>query len=227
MEKQPMVISDRPGRCERHLLRKRDNPLFPERERSFNAAQLLEAQRLDHEELVAFITEFRKLVYKAAHLQANEESEVILGLKEELDKAYEQAAGLADDQSETKDAITKLVAIIMAAVRKGAGNDAVALAELEQETLARSTHYELLEHALVADLLHPDSPIKPKELAPTLLSATAEELAAVLSIFDDAQIQLLHEDAEKLLAQTADAPQSAQQRLAEIRQWLEKPDPTP
>ncbi|MCP4811816.1 MAG: hypothetical protein GY888_04850, partial [Planctomycetaceae bacterium] len=51
-----LIISQTPGRHERHLLRKRDNPLFPETERSVSPQALLKMQRLDHEELVEFIT---------------------------------------------------------------------------------------------------------------------------------------------------------------------------
>jgi len=224
MNDKPLIISDLPGRRERHLLRKRDNPLFPEAQRRLSGDRLLEAQRLDHEELEAFIGEFHKLVHQAINLKPSEDSEVILQLKEQLDKAYEQACGLADEQDQTRQALRKLIELIMAAVRKGAGNDTLALSELEQETIARATHFGLLQHPLVADLLDPESPIRPEELAPTLLSAGADELTAVLSIFDDAQTALLYNDAVKLLEQTPDAPASAQQRLQQIRQQLDSAD---
>lgn len=221
MNDKPLIISDLPGRQERHLLRKQDNPLFPEAQRQLDGDRLLEAQRLDHEELEAFITEFHTLVHQAINLKPSEDSEVILQLKEQLDKAYEQACGLADEQGETRQALRKLIELIMNAVRNGAGNDTLALGELEQETIARATHFELLRHPLVADLLDPDSPITPEELAPTLLSADAEELTAVLSIFDAAQLQLLHDNAVNLLAQTPHAPGSATERLQQIRQQLD------
>lgn len=225
MNDKPLIISDLPGRRERHLLRQQDNPLFPEAQRRLNGDRLLEAQRLDHEELEAFITEFHQLVHQAINLKPSEDSEVILQLKEQLDKAYEQACGLADEQDQTRQALHKLIELIMAAVRKGAGNDTLALSELEQETIARATHFELLQHPLVADLLDPESPIRPEELAPTLLSASTDELAAVLSIFDDAQTALLYNDAVKLLEQTPDAPASTQQRLQQIRQRLDSAEP--
>ncbi|HEB95234.1 MAG TPA: hypothetical protein ENI96_02230 [Sedimenticola thiotaurini] len=202
-------------------MRKRNNPLFPEAERSLDADRLLEAQRLDHEELEAFITGFHHLVHQAINLKPSEESEVILALKERLDKAYEQASGLADEQDETRQALRKLIDVIMAAVRRGAGNDAVALEELRQEEIARAAHFRLLEYPLVADLLDPDSPIRPDELAATLLSAGEEELEAVLGIFDRAQLALLYEDAGRLLARTPEAPESARQRLDQIHRHLE------
>jgi hypothetical protein len=211
------VFSQWPGRRERHLLRKRNNPLFPETEREISTQALQEAQRLDHEELVDFITEFRQLVHQAITLKPNEESQKILEMKERLDKAYEQACGLADDQTETKDAIRKLVTVIMNAVRKGAGNDQTALDELEQETIARDAHYALLGFPLVADILNPESPIKASELVPSLLSASSEEMKAAMTLFDEAQTSAIASQAGELISKTPDALEEARQRLDEIQ----------
>jgi len=214
-------LSQHPGRWERHLLCKRDNPLFPADERSLTDDLLQEAQRLDHEELSTFITDFRKLVYEAVNLEPNVGSEVVLEMKERLDKAYEQAAGLADDQSETKEAIIKLVEIIMTAVRKGAGNDQTALLELEQEEQARQTHFELLQFPLVADLLDPESPIGEAHLLPTLLSASSQDLEAAISLFNKDQLALLCRQGEELTRLLDEVPDGAIERLVEMEKGLE------
>ncbi len=214
------VFSQWPGRRERHLLRKRNNPLFPETEREISTQALQEAQRLDHEELVDFITEFRQLVHQAITLKPNEESQKILEMKERLDKAYEQACGLADDQTETKDAIRKLVTVIMNAVRKGAGNDQTALDELEQETIARDAHYALLGFPLVADILNPESPIQESELVPSLLSASSEEMKAAISLFTDGQIKVLITQAEELPELSTDQIEEIMQRIEEMKGLL-------
>jgi hypothetical protein len=219
-----MLFSQRPGRWERHLQRKRNNPLFPESERTVSANALQEAQRLDHEELVDFITDFQQLIHQAVNLNTNEGSEVILEMKGRLDKTYEQASGLADDQTETKEAIRKLQQVIMAAVRSGAGNDAQALAELADEERARAAHFELLKQPVVADLLAPDSPVSEKELVPTLLNETRDGLEAALVLFDDAQLGVLCNEAHQLLksmeADKSETLQQARQRLIEMETRL-------
>jgi hypothetical protein len=218
-----LQFSQRPGRQERHLLRKLDNPLFPTEEQSISEAALEQAQRLDHEELVEFISEFQKLIHAAINLKSNEGSEVILDMKEQLDKAYEQASGLADDQSETKTALHKLVQVVMSAVKVGASDDIHALAELEQEERARAAHFELLEQPIVADILCPNSPIGEDELLPTLLSETEEGLQASLELFDSAQLAVLCEKAHhllKLVAAEGEVPERARQRLQEMEAHL-------
>lgn len=214
-----LIFSQLPGRHERQLLRKHDNPLFPETERSVSPKALLKAQRLDHEELVEFITGFRALVQKTVNLKPNEESDVIIEIKEQLDMAYEQASVLADDQTETKQAISKLTQVIMNTIRSNAAGDSMALDELKQEHEARASHYTLLQFPIVADLLHPESPILEQDLAPALLSENAEGLQAAMELFDNTQLQIICEDASELLRRLeveGSVPDQAKQRLTEI-----------
>ncbi|MCU7850717.1 MAG: hypothetical protein KZQ80_00745 [Candidatus Thiodiazotropha sp. (ex Monitilora ramsayi)] len=219
-----LLFSELPGRHERHLLRKHNNPLFPEDQRSLTQGELTEAQRLDHEELEAYIGDLRKLVGEAVALGPHEQSDVILELKERLDKAYESACRLADDQSPNKEAIQKLVAVIMRAVWQGAGNDTLAQQELEQEVEARKTHFELLETALVADLLDPESLIIEHELLPVLLSAEREDFEAAVTLFDPNQIQVLCELGEEFFQdrENDDAVLGARQRLEELNALVDE-----
>lgn len=213
-----LLFSEMPGRHERHLMRKHNNPLFPESERILTSDQLNEAQRIDHEELVAYIGELRTLVGEAVALGPHEQSDVILELKERLDKSYETACRLADDQTPNKEAIKKLVSVIMHAVWKGAGSDTLAHQELEQEEAARNTHYELLEHPLVADLLDPESPIGEKDLLPSLLSAKREEFESAVNLFDATQLGEICKQGDDLLQQLSQSEgvEEAHKRLAEL-----------
>ena len=127
-----------------------------------------------------FMASLRELVQQAVDLGPSEESQKILDLKAGLDRAYEDASGLGDDQSGNKEAIRQLTAVIMSSVRSAAGTDSRARQELDAEEEARRLHFQLLEYPLVADVLYPESPIGPDELAPTLLSSPRDALAAVL-----------------------------------------------
>ena len=196
----PAPFSEIPGRHERHLRRKKGNPLFGEGAGPCTDTEVMEAQRRDHEELVAFMARFRELVQRAVDLRPTEESQTVLDLKTELDRAYEEASGLADDQAGNKEAIRQLLAVIMATIRSSAGADAIAQRELDDEDEARRMHFRLLEYPLVADLLHPQSVIQPDELAPTLLTAGMDELAAALGLFDAEHLVLLCRDARQLVA---------------------------
>ncbi len=209
-------FSQLPGRHERHYRRKIDNPLFADAQQIRNDETLLEMQRLDHEELLLFLGELRGIVQKAVNLKPNEGSEVVLELKEHLDRLYEQSAGLADDHRGNQSAIRELLEVIMRNVEHSAAGDPQAIDELAQERLARAAHFELLKQPLVADLLHPQSAIGADALAPSLLSEDAVALDAALGLFDLAQISQLYADAQQCLAGCATAPPAAAERLQQI-----------
>lgn len=207
-----IAFSERPGRHERHYRRRLDNPLFGTRTLSRDDAALLEAQRSDHEELMDFLQALRQTVQRAFGLAPNEGSEVVLELKEQLDRLYEQSAGLAEDQAHNQAAIAELLEVIMRNVERGAGADPQAADELAQERLARSAHFQLLQHPLVADLLHPHSAIGAEDLAPSLLSADEASLAAALELFDAEQLGALYQAAEDCVRRCADTPANARLR---------------
>ena len=191
-------FSELPGRHERHFKRRLDNPLFRE-PATLNDADLLDAQRQDHEELLAFITELRATVERALNLKSNEESDVILKLKEDLERLYETSAGLADEQGANQQALSQLLNAVMNTIRSNTTGDSLAEQEMAMEQQARQMHFELLQHALVADLLHPETLIAPDQLVPTLLSSPTEQVKAVMVIFDPEQLGMISQEAQALL----------------------------
>ncbi|RMG34041.1 MAG: hypothetical protein D6720_10255 [Gammaproteobacteria bacterium] len=218
-------FSEKPGRHERHYRRRLDNPLF-ESPAQLSDEALLEAQRLDHEELVAFVEELRQVVARAAALKPKEESEVVLTLKADLERLYETAAGLADEQGANQEAIEHLLGAILRTIRANAEGDALAAQELGMEAQARALHFRLLEQPLVADLLHPETLIGPEELVPTLLSESEAAVGAALQLFDPAQRAQLAADARTLLmVRDPEARlEQAWARLAQIEATLSAPD---
>lgn len=215
--------SKHPGSAERHLLRRCDNPLFEGYKTSLDDEHLVEAQRYDHDEVLAFQQAFKEALNETLNLKSNVDSDVILALKNQLEQIYEQGCRVADEQSETLQAIEKLLQIIMGSIRNGAGNDRQAHQELDQEDAARQAHFALLKSNLVADLLNPETVIEPEHLVPTLLSTEKDELSLVLQIFDEAQLLMILQQAEALterLAGNGVAIQTAIENFAFIQGYL-------
>ena len=160
-----LPFTHKPGRRERHLRRRHENPLFAWPPQEVPPEDLLAAQQADHEEMEAFRRDFRALVQQAVELPPDAGSEIVLGLKDALERHYEQSFGLPETHTEERTAIRKLIALIMQAVKRAAGVDPLARQELADEEEAREIHFRLLEQPLVADLLHPESPVGPGQLA--------------------------------------------------------------
>jgi hypothetical protein len=200
-----------PGRRERHLQRQYQNILFPQSRREFDQRRVDGARYMDAQETEKFIADFQILVEKVTLLKPNEDSETILLLKEQLDKSYEQCCALAGEQKNIKAAIVNLVQLIMRAVWRGAEGDLQAIKNLQEEELARSSHYQLLECPLVVDLLDPDSLIHKDELVATFLSESQQAVQAALQLFDREQLLSLFQDALSLLEKTRLEHQGEQQ----------------
>ncbi|MCW9024666.1 MAG: hypothetical protein OQK73_08270 [Gammaproteobacteria bacterium] len=192
-------FSTHPGPRERHLQRKHQNPLFGEEGQSITQEQLILARQDDETELNHFLRYFRDLVQEAVDLKPETESEVVLDIKERLDKCFAHCCALPGEQSEIKAAVSKLIEVIMKAVRQGAANDPVALTRLDEEDIARRMHFELQEYPFIADLLLPDCPVAEDELVPSLLSEPEETIAAALQIFEHEQLEQIYQDGQVLL----------------------------
>ncbi len=191
--------SENPGAHERHLIRRSNNVLFGARQTEVDSDSLQENQKKDHDILQQFMSDFRDLMTKAVSLKPNEDSEVILEVKDGLDKMYATSVSVADDQSRVQESIKKLLTVIMQSVRQGAGKDAHALQELDQEEAARRANFAYLESKLVADILDPESPIANDDLVPTLLSAEKDDLALATQLFDEQQMGFVLTQSENLL----------------------------
>jgi len=104
------------------------------------------------------------------------------------------------------------------------GQDLQAHDKLQMEVQARESHFALLEHSLIADLLRPDSPIEEDELVPTLLSDSAQAVKLAMQLFMPEQQAALCQSAGALIAELPqDDPvvQQAQQRLADMEDMLQ------
>jgi len=200
-----LPFTHKPGRRERHLRRRHENPLFAWPPVPVEPLDLLAAQQADHEEMESFRDAFRRLVQRAVDLPPNAASDEVLALKEDLERHYEQACGLPEDHAQERAALRRLIDLSVQAIRRAAGDDPLARSELDAEARARAIHLRLLEQPLVADLLHPESPIAPDELLPSLLSASTAELAAALEVFDARQIAELVREGEALLQRLEEA----------------------
>ncbi len=197
-----------PGCQESHLRRRYRNHLLSSDE-TITQDMINSAHQEDLAELERFKQDFADLMDRAMKLQPNSESDIILNLKEDIDRLYEQCAGLAGDPTPYKKGLTRLMEVIMAAVRKGADKDPAAHEQLNQEELARTQHYELLKLPLISHLLRSDSPIKACELAAVILGEDVDNARTILELFDPEHIIELKNQAEVLLKDEAGAIQGA------------------
>lgn len=207
------------GAHERHLLRRSNNPLFGSP--VYTSDDLEHARFADQNELTEFVVEVQRVVMQCLQLGETTESNVILELKEQLDKLYERSCGLAGDLSAEQTAIQSVITPIMSAIEKNAATDPKAMQKLEDEKAAREIHIQFLQNKLVCDLLRPDSTIGETELTATLLSEPLELMTPVLDFFEETQLShLLLQGRELTQALALGEDHTAHLNLAAIEQHL-------
>jgi len=212
-----MLFSKLPGRRERMLKRQFENPLFGDI--AIEPFDIQDARREDSADVESFINDFRDLVVLVTELEPSADVELVLKLKESLDKTYEASAGMAGDQSEIREMIQRLLGMMMQSMWKAVGNDAMGISKLEMEEQARQAHFALLQHPFIADLLAPDSVINEALMVPSLLSESADTVILAVQLFDPEQQQLVYQQGVELLKSLDEAHprvQHAQQRLQDI-----------
>ena len=189
--KNSIKFSPLPGAYERHLQRQYNNPLFPASQQNFLQAEIEQARQRDQQDLQAFMEAFQETVKQAADLTGSVDSEVVLDLKEKLERLYVTSCGLAGDLGSHQDALMKLIRICMQTIRKGAADDVIALRKLDEEEQARTVYFAMLETPLVAELMRGDEIIQAEELVPTVLSLETRHLTTVLQLFEPEYLQQL------------------------------------
>ncbi|RDH82373.1 MAG: hypothetical protein DIZ80_08745 [endosymbiont of Galathealinum brachiosum] len=212
-----MLFSKTAGRHERLLKRQFENPLFGDVK--IEPFDIQDARRRDSEEVEHFINEFRDLVQQVTELKPSADVELVLKLKESLDKTYEMSAGLAGDQAEIREMIKRLLGMMMQSMWKAVGNDAMGISKLEMEEQARQAHFALMEYPFIADLLSPDNIINEAMMVPSLLSEKTEVAVLAMQLFEPEQQQLIYQQAVELLKGLDDSHErviNANQRLQDI-----------
>lgn len=184
-------FSPQPGAYERHLQRKYHNPLFPPSQQEFLPAEIDQARQRDQQDLQAFMEAFQETMTQAGALNGSVDSEVVLDLKEKLERLYVTSSGLAGDLSQFQDALLKLIRVCMQTIRTGASDDVIALRKLDEEDQARTVYFAMLESPLIAELMRGDDIIQRDELVPTVLSLDTPQLAAVLALFEPEYLEQL------------------------------------
>ena len=189
--KHAIKFSPLPGAYERHLQRKYHNALFPTSQQNFLQAEIDQARHRDQQDLQAFMEAFQETVTQAAALNGSVDSEVVLDLKEKLERLYVNSCGLAGDLGSHQDALMKLIRVCMQTIRRGAADDVIALRKLDEEEQARTVYFAMLETPLVAELMRGDEIIQADELVASVLSLDTRHLTTVLQLFEPEYLQHL------------------------------------
>ncbi len=213
-------FSAQPGAYERHIQTKYHNPLFPEPDQHLFNQEVEQAREKDQQDLRAFFEAFQDTVQEAVELSESVESDILLNLKEKLERLYVQSTSLAGDLSHHQEALQKLLSVCMTGIQKGAEQDPTALKKIQDELTARDVFFELLQNPFVGILLRGDEIVHESEMIPCILSEQADSIPQVMELFDPVQQQHLIDLAKEFVEQQSDAVKQSTQCEARLELLL-------
>ena len=194
-------FSNHPGCWEQQLIRRYNNPLFPESARNVIHHQVVEAREKDKKELQAFQKQFESAVKKVSELPEKADAEQLLGLIPELSRCYSDGMTLCIDLPKELQALTRLLTLFEETLIKSAGEESDFLQQIEQQRAERKLQQELLQNRVVAAMMRENSPISADELPATLLSEAPDQVRPLFPLLDSEQQNALYQQMGTLLEQ--------------------------
>lgn len=213
-------FSNNPGCWEQQLIRQYNNPLFPEAVRNVVHQQVVEAREKDKAEQQTFQKAFEAAVKKVSELPEKAEAEQLLEIIPELSRCLTDCMTLCIDLPKEREALTRLLNLFEDTLINSAGADSDFFQQVEQDRAERKIHQEVLENRIIASMMRENSPISVDELPATLLSASADQVGALLPFLDPEQLGSLQQQCATLLASNSDnseLPKDAHTVLALIQ----------
>jgi hypothetical protein len=199
--------SEHPGCFERHLQRKYGNPLFPPDARAVTQEQVDLARLIDWAEAEEVRQRFLSLAGRIAKAPESVPYAEALDVRKAIDDLLARAAEIGGP---LKDDVPEFFRMYELAVQEmlAALHDKPDLAEQLRFALAVSTEKrKRFNNPFVAQLERKDTPIRPEEVIPSLLSETPETIRLMVEMVSDqpGALSVLRASVSELVANSAEA----------------------
>jgi hypothetical protein len=192
-----LAWSTEPGCYERHLQRRHQNPLFPPASRVVTQEEVDAARTHDAAEAKAFHAEVWELVRASQKLSDPLTVRQAFEIRQKIDDLMDRAAELGGNLAKEEEMLSTLYEALISDVRRGleqVENDE-ALQRLQKAEEFRTKFVEQVHNRFFAQMKREDSPIKPEEIVPSLLTEEPESIQLVMNILDDDTKNLFQREA--------------------------------
>jgi len=200
-----LAWSIEPGCYERHLQRRHQNPLFPSASRVVTQEEVDAARTHDAAEAKAFRAEVWELVRTCSPQKLSGPLTVrqAFEIRQKIDDLMDRAAELGGNLAKEEEMLSKLYEALISDVRRGLEqlkNDE-ALQHLQKAEEFRAKGVEQFYDRFAAQMNREDSPIKPEEIVPSLLTEKPETIQLVMNILDDDTKNLFQREAISIITE--------------------------
>ena len=195
------------GCFERHLQRKCGNPLFPPDVRSVTQAQVDDARARDWIDAEEVRERFRSLLRRIADEPAPITGADALDVRTAFDDLLTRAAEIGDALKHDAPAIFQMYESVVRDILAAIGDNRDLTRQLH-DALALSRHRRrLFNNPFIAQLRRRDTPIRPDEVVPSLLTESPETIRLTIEVLADNPevVGVLQRSAARLVANSPEA----------------------
>lgn len=191
--------SNDPGAHEAHLMRRWNNPYFPEERRLVTQDQLDEAKRRDKEDCILCQQKFTELGTDIESLSSNVTTGDLLSLRERLDDLIYYSMGVGGPAKEIAVKADQLRDAIIADLREAFSDNEETLENIEKADAFHRDNTRKFYIPVLAQVLRKNSPVLKEETIPTILSADPLAISVFMNTLPEDSRALVRVEALKMM----------------------------
>jgi hypothetical protein len=166
------------GCYERHLQRRRQNPLFPKDRQDVSLAAIQQARQRDNDERSALRSQIVEALRPLMEGPDSVDGQMAIGLLQEIHQLIERACQCDQGLEQEVAALQQGYQSLSESIRIVRGSEHSA--QLDAAAHALQAQIALLSSPLLATLCRPDSPMRADELVPSFISLPVNEIGRCL-----------------------------------------------
>ena len=193
--------SSDPGAHEAHLMRRKDNPYFPQSRRDISQQELIAAKTLDEEDYVSCQQHFEELGKEIEALSSTVTSGDLLKLRERIDELIFLSMGVGGPAKEIASMADGLREAVISDLRAAFADDKETLSKIEEADTYHKDNTRRFSVPVMAQMLRANSPIPKDETIPTILSEDPSTIAIFINSLPDDTKPFIQAEALRLMQQ--------------------------
>lgn len=196
-----LLWSSTPGAYEAHLIRRNNNPYFPESRRQVSREDVAEAKRKDEKDFALCQQIMERLSGEIEETQSMTTSGDLLALRERIEDLIFFSLGVGGPATQLATQADRLRNAVVEDLRSAFSNDKQNLDSIEKADTFHNDNVRRFHIPLSAQMLREDSPIPKDETISAILSEDPSTIAIIINSLPEERRPLIEMGGLKILKQ--------------------------
>jgi len=194
--------SNDPGAYESHLMRRHNNPYFPESRRNVSLEDLQEAKKKDEDDYISCQRRLEGLGQEIEALPQTSTSRDLMALRERIDDLIFFSTGVGGPATEIASKADQLREVVISVLRSAFAGDEETLSNIEKADTYHKDNVRKFYIPVIAQMRRENSPILEEETIATVLSEDPSSIAIFMNCLPEDSRSLIEVEGLKMLQET-------------------------